>query len=738
LEDSDPGNRAVAAEAVATVLHGIKMSDADPAAAYAAAEGLLVRLGDPEPAVRARAASALLSVSLLWPGMPRIIDMEGVSDAFVGLVNDPNEEVRVAAVRGLGLMGHWLDGDPPARLVEALADDAEAVRTAASQELCLYRRGLVRLLPGLVKAAETARPECRPAYLGVFWSLSPRSTPDEPDEQTLAAVVAALRSRDAEVRCRMLAVLAEYGARARPHLAALLAQLDEKGAEAPGDPRADSSEKDSVVAAAATLARVAGSGLDFTKGGSQRIPAVREALPRVMGLLGSRVPARRLAAIQALGAFEPDYEHLAALVPCCRDPDAAVRAAAIRGLANNAAGWPLLTPERLVAALDDPAAGVRAASASAAPASDGVEAMVPALIRHAESDADTSVRYDCAWALSNLGPPRVSKAIVPLCVEAIGRRDAPPALKRGMAQVLGRFGRDARPAVPALVRILLPAVGADASLSGPRRRARLGIMMINLPGHEPTVAEMRATQSIEEEILMRVAAAESLGRIAPGAPEAAEAVRGLSVALGDRDEVAISAVAAIAAFGPEARAALPALADALRHARADRQAFRTGAIADAMGRIGPSAPESAGAIAFLVEIVKGDDVTPRGQAERLLGLFGPSAVAAVPRMVELSRRPFVRKTEEIGPLATALGQIAPGTAEEAPALAALVDLLNRDGSAHGAEAVIAALSRFGQVAAAASHRLRELADADNPRIRAAVRQALASIEPDVARSPVAR
>lgn len=261
-------------------------------------------------------------------------------------------------------------------------------------------------------------------------------------------------------------------------------------------------------------------------------------------------------------------------------------------------------------------------------------------------------------------------------------------------------------------------------------------MMVN--GRKLTTAELQASQAIEDEVMMRVAAAEALGRIAPGGPEAVEAVRGLGAALGDLDEVAASAVGALAVFGPEARGALPALADALQRARADRQALRAGAIADAMSRIGPSAPESAGAIAFLIKILKGEDVIPRPQAERLLGQFGSSAVAAVPRMVELSRRPFLRRTEEIGTLATALGQIAPGTAEEGPALAALVDLLRRDPTDQGVEAVIAALSRFGPVAAAATHRLHELADVPDPRIRAAVRQALASIEPDVARSPVGR
>lgn len=739
LDDADPRNRTVAAEAVATVLHGVKITDADPVSVNAAVAALLARLEDREAAVRARAAMSLLSVALLWPGMPRIVDVEAVSIAFARLADDTNAEVRVAAVRGLGLMGHWLESDPPARLVAALRDESEAVRSAASQELGFYRRGLIRLLPTLVKAMETARPEYRPAYLGLFRSLSPRS--NEPAGEVLAAVVAALDSRDVRVRCRMLAILGEYRGQARPHLAAMLAQLDEKraevpsnpGTEGPGDPNSDPSDNDPVVAAATALPDVAGIQWDYSADRPRAIPPAREVLPPLLGLLSSRVAARRLAAINALNAFEPDRDQVAALVPLCRDPDARVRAAAIQALGNNASGHRFLTSTRLLAALEDPAARVRAAAATAAPESVGVESMITALIRHAESDTDASVRSDCAWAMASLGPPRVSKAIVPLCVAAIGRSDGPLALKSSMAQVLGRFGHDARPAVPALVRIV------QSGKDGPRRSGAVHLTAgVNLHSRAITDAKAEAMRSFEEGVQMRIAATEALGRIAPGSPEAAEAVRGLGAALKEVDEVARSAVAALALFGPEARAALPELAEALRLARAQKQILRAGAIADAMGRIGPNAPESAEAIDFLVEIVKGEDVTPRPLAERLLSRFGPAAVEAVPRMVELSRRPFLRKTEEIGPLAVALSQIAPGTAEEGPALAALVDLVRRDATAQGAEAVITALSRFGPVAVAASPRLRELAGASNPRIRAAVRQALASIEPEAARSPVGR
>ncbi len=731
LTDSEPANRAAAADAVTTVLQAIKMGDADPAPALAAVTALMARLDDPEPTVRVRVATALLAVSMLWPGAPRIVDLELVSEAFAGRADDADVEVRVAAIRGLGQIGqHAVSGDPPPRLVAALADEAPAVRSAASQELCAYRRGLVRLLPALVKTLETARPEHRSDYLSIFQGLSPRHSTDDTARRALPAVVAALGSRDRDVRCRMLAILGQFGPDARPYLPTLLALIDEGGESDANPPRTASTPPgDPVVAAAAALAEVAGGTTIDTPTGPKEMRPVRNVVPRLIALLGSRVPARRLAAINALQAFQPDRDQLAALLPLWRDPDADVRTAAIQALHDNASGRPLLSTEGLFAALEDSAPKVREAAAlAAAGCGSRVESMFPALIRHAEHDPDGAVRASCSSALADLAPPDVTKAVVPLCIEALERSGSPTVLRASLVRVLAGVGPGARAAVPALCRILR---AAEPGRPREEKPARGFFRTKDLPS--PTYAELEADREARDRILLRRGAAEALGRIASGTPEASQAVGGLIGALGDCDEVMMEAVSALTALGSEARPALPALAAALRRSRSEKQPLHAGAIAEAMGRLGPAEPQSAPALAFLREVLGGEDHTGRTQAERILAIFGPSAVAAVPRLVELSRRPILRKSEEIGPLAMALGRIAPGTVEEGPALAALVDLILRDSTAQGSETVIAALARFGPVASAATPRLRELADAREPRIRAAVHQALAAIERPPAR-----
>jgi HEAT repeat protein len=134
-------------------------------------------------------------------------------------------------------------------------------------------------------------------------------------------------------------------------------------------------------------------------------------------------------------------------------------------------------------------------------------------------------------------------------------------------------------------------------------------------------------------------------------------------------------------------------------------------------------------IAFLREVLRSDDHPARLFAERVLALFGPAAAPALPELVELARRPAIQTSLELGPVATALGRIAPETPGAEPALAALMEGLRSDPKSPTIETVIEALARFGPGAAAALPRLRELADSDDPPVAEAARKAVTQVLP---------
>ncbi len=213
------------------MIQGVETGGLNPVRTHDATTALLDRMADPEPAVRARVAQALWMIALIWRGAPRLIELDAVAAAMHAATTDRDDNVRLAAVRGLGVVGQRLSEDPPPGLLVALADGSEAVRGAAGQALIMYPHGLARLLPSLVKSLEAARPECRPAYLGVLKQvgLSMSRRESAPAQELIAALVAGIGSRDREVRCQILSVIGEFRHEARPVIPTLLAILDEPG-----------------------------------------------------------------------------------------------------------------------------------------------------------------------------------------------------------------------------------------------------------------------------------------------------------------------------------------------------------------------------------------------------------------------------------------------------------------------------------------------------------------------------
>src|SRR5262249_26954563 len=133
LADRDASNRAASAGALVPVIQGIKVSGSDSDHVPVAVESVAGLLTAPQPMVRAEAGQALAPIVMLCQGGPRVIDLDVIASALGRTADDPDEAVRMAAVRGLGVLASPLSDGPPPRLMAALGDESEAVRTSAAQ-----------------------------------------------------------------------------------------------------------------------------------------------------------------------------------------------------------------------------------------------------------------------------------------------------------------------------------------------------------------------------------------------------------------------------------------------------------------------------------------------------------------------------------------------------------------------------------------------------------------------------
>ena len=139
---------------------------------------------------------------------------------------------------------------------------------------------------------------------------------------------------------------------------------------------------------------------------------------------------------------------------------------------------------------------------------------------------------------------------------------------------------------------------------------------------------------------VRVDAAEALGQIGPAA------IMALIQALKDKGDSSVrySSGKALGQIGPKAKAAVPALAQALK----DEDEWVRANAAEALGRIGP---EAKAAVPALIQALKNEDVLRvRWGAAEALGQIGPAAKQAVPALaqalkdIEDSYSPYFRES----------------------------------------------------------------------------------------------
>jgi HEAT repeat protein len=393
-----------------------------------------------------------------------------------------------------------------------------------------------------------------------------------------------LRAANAEQRVTAAAALAERGPGAAPAVRALVSALSDASGE--------------VQLAALQALKQIGRG-------------AREAVPALIEILKGDDSAKFGGAIGALGAIGAEAQNAAPdLVGFMLGEDQQLSIAACRALIR------ILPPNH-----------------------QDVPQVVSVLVQALKAK-DERVRDEAVLTLGSAG-----SIAVPRLAKLVGAYAADPESAARAAAALALLGREAEPAVAALMKALQSGresvvVQAAATLSS------IG------PAAEPAVPQLTKILSGKSRAI-RIAALNALGEIGPGS---AAAVGDIAVALADRDEnIRRESAQALGKIGPESRPAIPALMAAL----GDDCETVKGLAVWALGRIGGKA------VPPLIALL--DDDNLQDTAIAALGDIGPAARPAVHSLVELLRKPGI-STERASDIILALSRIGPAAEEAATTL----------------------------------------------------------------------
>ncbi len=323
--------------------------------------------------------------------------------------------------------------------------------------------------------------------------------------------------------------------------------------------------------------------LELTRDPSDRVRAAGTGSLAVIvaAAAAPRPEGRNAGAARKAAAPVIDIDTVADTLTAALDgPDEPVRQAALIGLAALAANRPGGPPPSLIKALDDESAANRAAAAVALGSfRQGLDPAIPSLLRHLD-DRHGQVRESCAEALRRIRPPAVSPAVAPAVIAALR---IPDRLGRSsVVTLMVGLKPDPGAAVPALIAVLREPIDSDAKVV---ERSAVGYDSYNGPAHD---------------------AARALGAIAPGTPQAGEAMAALAeVVRSGPPQRRGSAAEALGPFGPAAVSAVPALVGLLKETGTARLPTRAGgSAAGALGKIAPGTPAADEAIAALTTALR--------------------------------------------------------------------------------------------------------------------------------------
>ncbi|MCY2930895.1 MAG: HEAT repeat domain-containing protein [Planctomycetota bacterium] len=537
-------------------------------------------------------------------------------------------------------------------------------------------------------------------------------------DDSVQGYIAALQSADPTQRSQAIQQLGQLGPKAAQAVPALVSVL--------GDQRTDIR-----TAAARAL------------GAIQSAPKI--AVGPLAGLLKDKDASVRWAAANALGAFGADAAPAkGALTAATKDPDIAVGTIARTALAKIQSSL----AERLASrpAPGAPADGGKAptpATPSAGPATRlrkgdaSLQGYITAL-----KDSRSSERREAILSLGQLGPKAADAVpdlvailgdedgnVRMLAILSLGRirsapeiavgplagllKDESERVRMAAADALGAFGAGAAPAKGALTtatkdKNIQVADAAETAL----RRIRFGLGeklgSLPAPGAKGNSSGLLSRMARESRWKMMPGGGATIMQdaVADGVP-VDRAIAALTEVLQDpHSDEHRDAADALATFGPEAAAAVPALIAAWK----GTDSGMADTIELALGDIGaPAAPA-------LTTAMKSNDKSLRFRAACALARCGPTAgKAALPVLQDA-----LKSSETCRTAVYALGRLR---AAAAPAVPALVGLLASDKS-DARDAAIDSLGRIGPPAKAAVPKLGALLTG---RVRGDAAQALAQI-----------
>jgi HEAT repeat protein len=410
----------------------------------------------------------------------------------------------------------------------------------------------------------------------------------------------------------------------------------------------------------------------------------RFAVPQLVKLLASHLPAVRVHAAHALGDLGPaaavsTTELTTALK--ARDPEMRREAAHALGKIGHSARAAVPT---LLAALNDVDGSVtmQSAMALARMGPDAVPGLVTLLkdqnLRHLavmiladvgpaakpavealaslelDPDVDREFRREVLLTLARLGPE--AKGAVPVLMQILG--DKEHTLRPGAAWALAKIG--AKEAAPLLMEAVAKERNTRLATVAPIALAVLapendGYVKLALPkvieflGHNSNFIRVEAASAI---FTMGPKAAEAVPKLADGLQDPDPAIRG-------------SYLTALSAMGPSAAKALPAMIKALN----DSEPPVRYAACHAIGRLGKEASE---AIPVLEKNLRERDEILQIACAWALVKIDPSRDGLAAECLEpLTRGLLLADPQARAEAATALGEMGPAAA---PAAAALVEL----------------------------------------------------------------
>jgi HEAT repeat protein len=408
-KDADAKVRARAAQALAVMSSYAIRAVGDRESARKVADAFVASLKDPDALVRIESARGLINLTFggsvsrkggarketAAAGAP--IDVHKLADIVLGVLDDPDTEVRTEALRALAALAPLLAGNPPEVLKSAMQDPSSTIRANAVITAVHYKQGLDPITPVLTKLLlHDEDPQVRQTCANAV----PQIQPSALSAAAVPALLEALQSEDANVRFQIVTLLTRLGPEARrAALPAFIASLKE--------PASTDRVGRGRPAPVTGPVYVAAEALGKTAPGTS---SAKASIAALIDVLGAGHLHRAAAASRALAQFGKDAEPA---VP-----------ALTKVFRQNASAK---DPYDDVAALADALGKIAKETSSSA---EAASALADALGAESERTREAAIK-----ALANLGPKDAAKAIPR--IRELEKNDPTKSVRSAAASFLG-------------------------------------------------------------------------------------------------------------------------------------------------------------------------------------------------------------------------------------------------------------------------------------------------------------